>query len=247
MTISVDIWTIRCSAFDGLADTLRQLLETEEQSRADRFYRKDDRVRYVVSHGAVRVILSRYAGIAPGSLCFAKSFYGKPKLLLEATKPDIRFNLSHSRELAVCAVAHACELGIDIEKADPGRVSMNIAERFFSRREISDLQRKSGADRVSGFYNCWTRKEAYSKGRGEGLSVPLRDFDVSLECYGSSLLLDSRIDPNDITRWNLRSLQTAEGYVSALAVESFGESVEVAYQDFVLDSGDPMRSCRDYR
>jgi 4'-phosphopantetheinyl transferase len=242
MAIRVDVWAIRCPAFGGLVDTLAQFLETEEQSRADRFYRNDDRAHYVISHAALRVILGRYAGMEPSSLRFSRNSYGKPALLRDPTKRDLRFNLSHSRGLTICAVTRARELGVDIEKVDPSRLSMDIAERFFSVREIRDLRRMSGSDRVHGFYNCWTRKEAYIKGRGEGLSIPLKDFDVSLESNGSSFLLDSRIDSNDLTRWNLRSLQTADGFVSALAVESYGESVEVAYREFVRDSVNAMHS-----
>ena len=127
--------------------------------------------------------------------------------------------------MAAIAVTHGREVGIDIEHIEPERTSIAVAERFFSPGELAALRNLPKADQDIGFFTCWTRKEAYIKARGEGLSIPLYDFDVSLGRDEPAALLASRYDPDDVSRWKLHDLTVAEGYAAAFAVQRSVESV----------------------
>lgn len=211
------------------------LLGPDEKSRADRFHRLSDRERYIAAHGALRTILAHYTTGDPARLRFEATRFGKPAIRREEGWPDLRFNLSDSGDFAVCAVTFDREVGIDLERIDPDRADMSIAARFFSADEVAALRRLSEHDRSRGFLNCWTRKEAYVKGRGEGLTIPLSDFDVSLAPGEPAALLRSRSDPADVGRWSLRDLAVPEGYVGALAIANSGENFRVVYRTFPSD------------
>jgi 4'-phosphopantetheinyl transferase len=217
--LGVDVWTISLPAWSALSAPFRPLLSPEEQSHAGRFRRRSDGARYVSAHGALRIILAHYTDIDPRRFLFVLGPHGKPAIDRRLKLPDFRFNLSHSGDKAVIAVTLGREVGIDIERIEPSRADIAIAERFFSPREIAALLDLPEKDREHGFFACWTRKEAYIKGRGDGLSVPLSDFDVSLALDEPPALLGSRIDPSDPRRWRLYDVPVEEGYVASLAAE----------------------------
>jgi 4'-phosphopantetheinyl transferase len=233
--VEVYVWTIDLSRHSASVASLCPLLGSEERSRADRFHRASDRDRYVTAHAALRTILAHYVASDPARLRFEATHSGKPAIYREAGWPDLRFNLSHSGDLAVCAVAFGREVGIDIEHIEPRRADMSIAARFFSDDEAAALRGLSEGDRPRGFLNCWTRKEAYVKGRGEGLSIPLADFDVSLAPGEPAALLRSHIDPADVGRWSLRDLAVGGDYVAALAIASPGAVCRVVYRTYPSD------------
>jgi 4'-phosphopantetheinyl transferase len=237
LACSVRVWTIALPGTPEALAPFRPILGDEERDRAARFHRAEDRDRYVTAHGALRLILADCVAADPAGLRFTLARHGKPALVREAGWPDLRFNLSHSGDLAVVAVAVGREVGIDVERIDPRRADMDIARRFFSPREVAALRGLAEADRARGFFACWTRKEAYIKGRGEGLSLPLDGFDVSLTPGEPAALLCSRIDPDDIGRWSLHEVTVGEGYAAALAVESAGAPVAVACRAFAPAPG----------
>lgn len=138
----------------------------------------------------------------------------KPSLEMQGLSPRVNFNLSHSHGLAVYAFALGREVGVDVELIRPEFIGDDIAERYFSSREQAELRTLSQNLRAEGFFNCWTRKEAYVKARGEGLQIPLKDFDVSLT-PGEPPILES----GDISQWSLRSFEPAPGYVAAVVAE----------------------------
>jgi 4'-phosphopantetheinyl transferase len=233
----VHVWTIALLASPQAGISFRPILGVEERDRAARFHRAADRDRYEAAHGGLRLILAGYLSADPAGLRFTLARHGKPALVREAGWPDLRFNLSHSGDLAAVAVAVGREVGMDVERIEPGRAGMDIALRFFSRREVAALRQLAESDRSRGFFACWTRKEAYIKGRGEGLSLPLDGFDVSLAPGEPAALLCSRIDPDDTGRWSLHEVAVGEGYEAALAVESAGAPVSVACRAFAPDPG----------
>ena len=118
------------------------------------------------------------------------------------------------------AVTRGRDVGVDIELIDREFATAEVAERFFSRREILGLRSQPDHLQTEAFFNCWTRKEAYIKARGEGLSLPLDQFDVSLEPTRASLL-HNRVFPGDPARWSLQELHPAPDYCAAVAVEGF--------------------------
>ena len=215
----VHVWFVELDQLASCMHDLQQTLDGNERVRAERFYFRRDRDHFIVAHGLLRLILSRYLNIEPSDLRFCYSLYGKPMLAKEVDGDRLRFNLSHSHGLALYAVTRARELGIDIERIRPDLAYEQLAARFFSPREVAALRAVPTSHRLGAFFNCWTRKEAYIKARGEGLSFPLDHFDVSLAPGEPATLLSTIGDPLETSRWSLRELDLAPGYTAALAVE----------------------------
>jgi 4'-phosphopantetheinyl transferase len=164
----------------------------------------------------LRAILGRYLGSDPRRLRFHSNHYGKPSLAEPAGW--LRFNLSHSGGLALVAVTLDHELGVDVEQVRADLAGLSIAEQFFSPAEVATLRALPEPDRLQAFFNCWTRKEAFVKARGEGLSFPLKRFDVSLAPGEPAALLATHDDPAEAGRWTLHALSPGPGYVAAVAV-----------------------------
>lgn len=198
---------------------LTSLISTDEQARARRYHFEDNRNEYILARGMLRHLLGRYLGEDPAALRFVYSPYGKPSLADQAGPDRLTFNVTHSHGIVLYAFARGRELGIDLERIRPEAAHDGVAERFFSPREVSTLRALPEHAQPIGFFNCWTRKEAYIKARGEGLTIPLNQFDVSLVPGEPAALLESRVDPADIDRWTLAALPMGTQYVAALAVE----------------------------
>jgi 4'-phosphopantetheinyl transferase len=174
----------------------------------------------------LRDILGRYLEVPPCELIFRYSAYGKPALVADVEDGRVRFNVSHSHEMALFAVTCDREVGVDIEFLGREIRGEEIAERFFSPRERATLRALPQEVKHQAFFNCWTRKEAYIKAHGEGLSLPLDQFDVSLAPGEPAALLATRGDAREAWRWSLQALTPGMGYIAALAVE--GQSWQLA-------------------
>jgi 4'-phosphopantetheinyl transferase len=191
------------------------LLDPAERARAGRF--RDDRHRraFVAAHAATRIALGRCCGAPPAALRFAYGTHGKPQLI---GWPEIRFNLAHTGDRAMLAIAAGREVGIDIERERPIDV-LDIARRFFSSLEQSALAATPANQRLAAFFRCWTRKESFIKAGGDGLSRSLSAFDMSLDEHGASVLLACRDVPDDALRWTTIPIRVDAGYAAALTVE----------------------------
>lgn len=225
LTLSSDdvhIWRASLDLSASCVESLQHTLGADELSRAERFYFQKDREHFVVARGLLRAILSRYLDIEPGQLRFCYSPYGKPALATTPGQDTLSFNMSHSHGLALYAVTRGREIGIDLERVQADLDCEQIAARFFSPRENAVLRALPAKLKPEAFFNFWTRKEAYIKARGEGLSFPLDQFDVSLAPGELTTLLNARGDPQEAPRWSLRALTPGPGYVAALAVEGHG-------------------------
>jgi 4'-phosphopantetheinyl transferase len=220
----VHVWRASLDESPTRIDSFLNILAEDEQSRADRFYFRRDRERFIAAHGILRTILGRYLNRAPNSLSFYYGSYGKPELAGESGSDGIHFNLSHSDGVVLYALARGREIGIDVESIRDLEVEQ-IAGRFFSRQEIATLRALPPDLRNCAFFHCWTRKESYIKARGEGLSLPLDQFDVSLTPGEPAALLSTRPDSEEARRWDLQELAVASGYAAALAVEGHGWSL----------------------
>ncbi|MCL6650581.1 MAG: 4'-phosphopantetheinyl transferase superfamily protein [Chloroflexi bacterium] len=218
----VHLWLATLEASPAQLAAYEQLLSSDERERAARFRFWRDRHRYVVGRGLLRVILARYLGIAPFELRFAYNAYGKPEPAAESSARWLRFNLSHSHGLALYAVARGRELGVDIERVRPEMATEAIARHFFSPREVRALSALPPSAQTDAFFRCWTRKEAYLKARGEGLSLPLDSFEVSLAPGEPAVLLQAPGPPQERDRWSLRDVAVPRGYAAAVAVEGHG-------------------------
>jgi 4'-phosphopantetheinyl transferase len=197
-------------------------LARDEQERSRNFWFVHDRGMFLYSHSLLRHLLAGYAGFLPEEIGFGYTKFGKP-YLLQGTGPErIDFNLSHSGEVVLIGVARNLPVGVDVEKIKPLADFNQIAARNFSDSEQSDLSTLSGAARTAAFYHCWTRKEAVIKASGEGLSMPLDTFRVSLLPGEPARLIKSADD----RKWMLQDLSPADGYAAAAAAPV--ESIEIS-------------------
>ncbi|MBV8114245.1 MAG: 4'-phosphopantetheinyl transferase superfamily protein [Silvibacterium sp.] len=205
---------------DAELEPYSRLLGAEERDRAARFRFPHLTHRFIVDHGRVRLILGACSEIAPEDIAFAVNEYGKPELANPgATGPGrLRFNLSHTEGLTLLALCLDADLGVDVEAVRAMNDLELIAESHFSSREIAALRAVDPVDRERAFFRCWTRKEAFLKAHGRGLSIPLDSFAVSLAAEALPALLECRWDPEEIQRWSLLSLDPGPNFVSALAI-----------------------------
>ena len=217
---AVHVWRVRLDDAEA-ARTLRPLLSNDERARADRFYTEELRVRFTVAHGWKRRILARYVDARPASLAFACAEHGKPSLV-DADVHGVHFNLSHSADLALVAVRRGGPVGVDVEYWRREVEHLEIADRFFSPKECRALLALAGDPRAvtAGFFAAWSRKEAYLKATGDGISRGLQHFDVTLTPGEPAALLADRLDPDATRRWVLTSLDVAPDYSAALVSET---------------------------
>lgn len=202
-------------------ERFRATLAKDEAERAGRFHFPSGRDGYIVGRGVLRELLSRYLGVRPGDIALDYTPHGKP-FLKSGTPLHVEFNLAHSGELLVLAFSLGRRVGIDIERRRPDFAGQRIADRFFSPRESQALRALPKDLQERAFIRCWTQKEAYIKARGEGLSFPLHDFDVTVDPDGPAALVSTQQDPQEVNRWSLRSLDVGEEYEGAVAVEGTG-------------------------
>lgn len=212
----VHLWQ---ASLDGRpADIFESFLSADELDRANRFHFTEDRTHFVVARGLLRNLLAAYLGINCAELRFSYGAKGKPFLLLH-DQTQINFNLSHSHGRAAFAFSRGRELGVDLEYVKEDFEAELVANQFFSRSEVLALRAVPAELRNQAFFNCWTRKEAYIKARGEGLSMPLDEFDVSLRPGEPAALLNNYREEREVERWSMKAIPAPEDYVGALVVE----------------------------
>jgi 4'-phosphopantetheinyl transferase len=219
MPVQVHVWRAALDIPTPLANALEGTLSPDEQARAARFRFPLLRQRFVAGCGILRAILGRYLGMAPQTLQFGYTAHGKPFLQPGEGRQALRFNMAHTEGVALYAIAHTREVGIDIEMQRPLSDALAIAEQFFSPLERHMLQALPPQEQPAAFLRCWTRKEAYVKGLGVGLSLPLDQFSVTLTPHEPAQLLRTEHDPAAVTQWAIRELAAGPGYIAALAVE----------------------------
>ena len=189
-------------------------LSDDERNRSARFGFERDRRRFVVAHGALRDLLGRSLGTDPAQIRFVCNAFGKPELHPDfGGRGGLQFNLSHSADLALIAIAQDSDVGVDVECIEERGQSdyAVVARSFFSAPEVDALSRVPTHLYDQAFFGCWTMKEAYVKARGKGLSIPLTSFSVPITP-------DPAPVPVRWGSWSLVSFQPASGYIGALAV-----------------------------
>ena len=213
----VHVWYVNLSK-DTDVTRLEPLLSPEEIQRAGRFRFPEHRQRFVITRGSLRRLLGSYLGIEASEVAFTYSAEGKPSLDV-LHESDLQFNVSHSGDLAAFGFAKGRRLGVDVELMRRDIDVVDIPRRFFSCAEQRDMERLEGEKKYQAFFNCWTRKEAYVKALGSGLSLPLRDFDVSLLPNQPPQILATRPDASLAAQWSLASLDLGSQYAAAVVVE----------------------------
>lgn len=210
------------------------LLSDDERERAGRFFFEQDRRRFIVARGILRVLLSRYLGCNPSHLRFCYGEYGKPSLADMAPEHTLCFNMSHSHNLALYACAWNQAMGIDLERIRPVSDDERIVRRYFSAREYAVFQSLVPEQRQQAFFNGWTRKEAWLKARGVGLANHLGHVEVSLRPDEPAALL--HIAGESCEDWYIQALSPARGYTAALVVQGKRCAVR-CWQFYVNTSG----------
>jgi 4'-phosphopantetheinyl transferase len=220
-TGEVHVWRVELEQPEHLLEKFRKTLDQYELDRASRFHFEKHRRHFTVGRGVLRQLLSQYLGTNPEAIRISYGAYGKPALSGEHEDSRLRFNMSHSHEVALFAFAEDRELGVDVEHIRSDFASEEVARRFFSRREVETFNALPQHDQVAGFFKCWTRKEAFIKVIGLGMSQPLDKFDVTLEQPAALLWVSG----DDASRWSLYDLEVGDGYAGALAVEGQVSSI----------------------
>jgi 4'-phosphopantetheinyl transferase len=218
-TCEVDVWLCTLTTID--VSSVAPLLSPDEQERAARFHFERDRTRFVAARGVLRLLLGRRLGRDPRSLRFTLGDHGKPRLEGE----DVRFNVSHSADLAAYAVSEAADCGIDVEQVRPTRDLEAIARRFFSPPEAAAIGALPPAERIEAFFRCWTRKEAIVKATGIGLSLSLQSFEVPIGAGALPCVVAAHAAP-----WSLHAVPVPAGHAGALAVG--GEPPRIAFHEW---------------
>lgn len=175
------IWNFNLDSINSEKIKLEKILSEDEQIRSNKFHFEIDKDRFICGRGILRILLSIYTGISSERINFTFNNYGKPSLSKIHNKPGFHFNLSHSKQFMSVAFVNDALIGVDVELMKPLKDHLEIAKRFFSYSEINQLNDFPKEKILEGFYTCWTGKEAVIKLSGEGLSYPLKDFDVQLK------------------------------------------------------------------
>ena len=222
MTDEIHVWYASLDQPVATFQRLTQTLSMNERTRAKRFHFKQDKKRFIVGRGILRTILGCYLRIEPSRLQFCYGENGKPALANTLGKGAIHFNLSHSDGLALYFFSQDREIGVDIERVHDIDDIEQIARCFFSVRENVMFRALPKSKKKEAFFNCWTRKEAYIKAIGDGLTCPLNQFDVTLTPGEPACLLEIKGDKQVASRWSICELSPAPGYKAALAAKARG-------------------------
>ncbi|RPI77065.1 MAG: 4'-phosphopantetheinyl transferase superfamily protein [Desulfobacteraceae bacterium] len=214
----VHIWQASLDIPQERIFALSRILSQDEIDRAERFHFAKDRNRFIAARGTLRNILGRYLNQPPETIAFTYNPYGKPSL--PAAETTIRFNLSHAHQLALFAFSRAYEIGVDVEYINPQKDARDIVARFFSEDEKTEFRSLPADLLTRAFFSGWTRKEAFIKARGEGLSFPLEKFSVSLNPDLPARLIQVDEEKQDNRSWMIRQISVSAEYAAAVAVSS---------------------------
>ena len=205
---------------------LRETLSPGEQARAARFHAERHRTRFIAAHGLMRRRLGSLLNESPAALQFAEGEHGKPRLEGEAASSGLAFNLSHSGSWALLGWSSRGEIGVDIELWRHLNDEAALVRRFFSPAENSAYDALPAAMRQQGFFECWTRKEAYVKAVGRGLGLPLDSFDVSFGDHRPARLLRPSAELGSAQQWSLVGVDVGSGASGAVVLE--GETCHIS-------------------
>ena len=228
----VHLWRIELDQSDGLVSRMRQMITADEIEWANRlrFYR--DQRRYILAHAALRQIIAGYVHVCPQQILFRSSAYGKP-YLAGSQADQLYFNLSHSGEIALLGVACRPQIGVDVETIRPIDDLMSLARNCFSTNEYEQLDALPDSQKLAVFFTIWTRKEAFIKAIGEGLSYPLDLFEVSTHPDEQGRIVHIAGSIQEAQTWTLQAVRPAHGYTGAIAIRE--TSLSTNYWDWAWE------------
>lgn len=213
-------WQLDLRQPEAIVAVLADVLSPDERERAARFVFVRDRRRFVVTRACLRVLLARYGGVAPATIRFAYAAHGKPSLQASVDGPGVHFSVSHSQEVALIALARDVVLGVDVEAVRPLDDLAAIAERFFTAAEATTIFSVPAHQRELAFFLCWTRKEAFSKALGDGLTLSLDRYRVACAPDEPARVVDVDGSPEEGAAWTVHDLRPAPGFVGAVVMRA---------------------------
>ncbi len=217
---AVHVWFCELPRYAGRQASFAAQLSDDERARATRFAFNRDRRCFILSHGLLRLVLSRYLRSEPGEIRFAVGPHGKPAILGSSGESEgIRFSLSHSGDYALVAVARGREIGVDVEARKAEVECLKLAERFFAPAESQAIAKLHGVAQQRLFYELWTAKEAYLKGRGVGLSLGLDRFEILFDASPPGARVRLTESGAFEQGWHIQTLSLPEQLAGAVAVE----------------------------
>ena len=223
---TIHVWRIWLAEPDGRIRSFRDLLTDAEQQQADRFLFDEHRQRFTAGRAQLRRILGNYIDVAPEQVDFKYTNLGKPYFAEGVSDPHLEFNFTNSKDWALLAITYRTELGIDIERIREMTNMEGLARRFFAQPEIDVIVRElCEVRRQEHFFRCWTRKEAFLKAIGTGLTFPLGNVCVSIVDSEPVQIQWIKDRAEEASRWDLVHVMPIEGYVGALARQSSGEQL----------------------
>jgi len=228
----VHIYYVSISSVENQIPILKNYLTDEEEKKIMKFIFEKDRKCHMISRSVLKDILSRYLSIKAEDVIFTYNDYGKPFLGNKINNAEINFNLSHSGDMIIYAFSTGRSIGVDVQEIRNMDSTDDIFKRYFSDYENSIFDTLPVELKTGAFYSCWTRKEAYVKAHGSGLSFPLDKFSVSFLPGKDAELLHDEF--NDVSGWTLKEIFSSPDYTAALAVE--GNNIKYRYYKW---------SCRD--
>jgi 4'-phosphopantetheinyl transferase len=228
------VWQWDLDRRDGDLDGHWAMLSTEERERAGQFCLERHRRRYVAGRGELRRILGRYLALAPHAVTFGYGAQGKPFCAAQPAGSEIRFNLSHSENVAALAVSNGFEVGIDIERIR--RIEENVPLEVFSARECAAFIALPDAERQAVFFENWARKEACLKALGTGFTLPPMHFEFDLYLRGDTTPRFVGGDSQEAMHWRIRALSTGSCCAGAVAARRADFSIVNMSAEFLTDS-----------
>jgi 4'-phosphopantetheinyl transferase len=223
----IHVWMVKLAWPDGVADRLKNYLTDEETNQAARFHFAHDQRRFVIRRAILRRLLASYLGKRADAIGLLSGLNGKPFVSGQDVPGGICFNCSHSADRGLIVITRGRGLGADLEQHRHLNDAEDLAKAFFSNSEIKELNDLPQSLKMVGFFNCWTRKEAFVKAVGLGLSFPLNRFSVSLTPGQPATLLDVAEDHEAMKKWTMASLDVGVDYSAALVFE--GRNVKFHY------------------
>jgi 4'-phosphopantetheinyl transferase len=215
----VYIFSVCFNDFWNISEKLFKNLSADEIKRAKRFHFENDKKHFIIGRGILRSLLGKFLNTEPSSIAFSYAKNGKPSIVIPADN-NLFFNISHSHNRIVLALSYAADLGIDIEFRKELLDIDRLAKNYFSMNENKIFSRLTEQEKSGAFFDCWTRKEAFVKAVGGGLTIPFNSFDVSVESCKSPKLLRVGGNYTTVEEWQLFNLQMAKGYSGALAIKA---------------------------